>query len=179
MSNQNLTNEELKKEIDSRVLKIKDWFVRENFSAEQILNFAAIIFAQSSILEEEQQEHIEELERHAQQLVSFSSVFDQSRDMAHAYIKLLEQTPSKLVDALVKGVLIGKSIAPKRNAKKRHAEHHSMKAEVFVWCDANMLNYKSMDKAAEAIAGKITPIAFRTARAWIGEWKKLRSPGTA
>ena len=40
----------------------------------------------------------------------------------------------------------------------------------------NML--KSMDAAAQAIT-KQQPIAFRTARDWVGEWKKLRSTGTS
>lgn len=64
------------------------------------------------------------------------------------------------------------------NAIKRHAENHAMKADVFSWLDANMATCKSMDAAAEKIAGKIAPIAFRTARRWVGEWKKLRSAGT-
>ena len=62
-------------------------------------------------------------------------------------------------------------------ALKRHAENHSMKEDVFVWLDANRKNYKSMDAAAQAIT-KQQPIAFRTAREWVGEWKKLRSAGT-
>ena len=60
-------------------------------------------------------------------------------------------------------------------AIKRHAENHAMKADVYVWLDANMQRFKSMDSAAEAISGKVAPIAFRTARDWVGEWKKLRS----
>jgi len=63
-------------------------------------------------------------------------------------------------------------------AIKRHTENHAMKSEVFKWLDANMVNFKSMDGAAAAIAGKIAPIAFRTARDWTGEWKKLRSAST-
>ena len=62
-------------------------------------------------------------------------------------------------------------------AHKRHSENHAMKADVFVWLDANMLNFKSMDAAAQAIT-KQQPIAFRTARDWVGEWKKVRSTGT-
>ena len=64
-----------------------------------------------------------------------------------------------------------------RMALKRHSENHAMKADVFVWLDANMLNFKSMDAAAQAIT-KQQPIAFRTARDWVGEWKKVRSTGT-
>lgn len=64
------------------------------------------------------------------------------------------------------------------NAMKRHAENHAMKADVFTWLNTNMANFKSMDAAAEGIAGKVAPIAFRTARDWVGEWKKLRSAST-
>jgi hypothetical protein len=63
-------------------------------------------------------------------------------------------------------------------ARKRHAENHAMKADVYQWLDANMGNFKSMDAAAEAIAGNVVPIVFRTARDWVGQWKKLRSTGT-
>lgn len=63
-------------------------------------------------------------------------------------------------------------------AHKRHAENHAMKAEVFAWLDSNMQRFKSMDSAAEAIAGKVVPVSFRTARSWVGHWKKDRSSGT-
>ncbi len=71
------------------------------------------------------------------------------------------------------------SVAQALRASKRHAEHRAMKDEVFLWLDVNMRNFKSMDKAAEAIAGKLAPIAWRTARDWVGDWKKLRSAGRA
>lgn len=63
-------------------------------------------------------------------------------------------------------------------ASKRHAENRDMKNEVFQWLDLNMSSFKSMDEAAEAIAGKVQPVKFRTARDWVGQWKKLRSPST-
>ena len=63
-------------------------------------------------------------------------------------------------------------------ALKRHAETRSMKLDVFQWLEENMHNYKSMDKAAEAVIRQ-QPIAFRTARDWVGEWKKLRSTSKA
>lgn len=69
------------------------------------------------------------------------------------------------------------TIVAKAKALKRHAENHAMKSEVFQWLDANRGKFKSMDAAAEAIT-KQQPIAFRTARAWTGDWKKLRSTGT-
>lgn len=59
-------------------------------------------------------------------------------------------------------------------AIKRHDENRAMKADTFVWLDANRDQYKSMDAAAQAIT-KQQPIAFRTARAWVGDWRKLRS----
>lgn len=62
-------------------------------------------------------------------------------------------------------------------AIKRHHENRSMKADVFAWLDSNMANFKSMDAAAQAII-KQQPIAFRTARDWVGDWKKLRSAST-
>ena len=73
----------------------------------------------------------------------------------------------------------GESVSARARAAAnvRHAENRSMKADVFTWLNANMVNFKSMDSAAEAIT-KQQPITFRTARDWIGEWKKLRSTGT-
>jgi hypothetical protein len=62
-------------------------------------------------------------------------------------------------------------------AGKRHAEHREMKREVFDWLDQNMPNFSSMDAAAEAIAGKLVPIKWRTARDWVALWKKERSAG--
>ncbi|WP_374591439.1 hypothetical protein [Aquabacterium sp.] len=75
-------------------------------------------------------------------------------------------------------ISMGRKALATAGANALHAENRAMKADVFAWLDAHMKNFKSMDKAAEAIAGKIAPIAFRTARAWVGEWKKLRSAGT-
>lgn len=63
-------------------------------------------------------------------------------------------------------------------AYSRNAENRAMKQFVFTWLDANMSQFKSMDAAAEAIAGKVAPIKWRTARNWVAEWKKLRSAGT-
>ncbi|MFC7516592.1 hypothetical protein ACFQUU_16405 [Herbaspirillum sp. GCM10030257] len=71
----------------------------------------------------------------------------------------------------------GSSKLAKLGADARHTENRKMKSDVFAWCDENMARHKSMDSAAEAIAGKEVPVTFRTARSWIGEWKKLRSAG--
>ena len=65
-----------------------------------------------------------------------------------------------------------------RGANARHAENRAMKEHVFNWCDKNMLNFSSMDNAAEEVARKEVKVAFRTARSWIGQWKKERSAST-
>ena len=65
----------------------------------------------------------------------------------------------------------------KAAAQVRHTENRNMKADVFEWLDARMADFKSMDAAAQAII-KQQPVVFRTARSWVGEWKKLRSTGT-
>jgi len=66
----------------------------------------------------------------------------------------------------------------KKALDARHAENRAMKKEVHAWLDENMSKFNSMDSAAESIAGDVAPIKWRTARDWIGEWKKLRSAGT-
>ena len=62
-------------------------------------------------------------------------------------------------------------------ALKRHHENHQMKADVFDWLESNIHNYKSMDAAAEAIAGKLVPLTFRTVRKWVKEYKDMQSAG--
>lgn len=64
-------------------------------------------------------------------------------------------------------------------AKASHAEHRAIRQDVYKWLDANMARFRSMDEAASAIAGKVAPIAWRTARDWVGEWKKVRAAGKA
>ena len=51
------------------------------------------------------------------------------------------------------------------------------KDQAFDWLRSNMQNYKSMDATAEAIAGKIVPVTFRTARKWVKEYKDIQSAG--
>src|SRR5258708_38136378 len=68
------------------------------------------------------------------------------------------------------------SVVAKKAAIKRHAEHYEMKEQVFAWCAVHLQEHPSMDAAAEAIAGNPFPIAFRTARSWIGEYRKRVPP---
>ncbi len=62
-------------------------------------------------------------------------------------------------------------------AIKRHQEHHAMKLEVFAWLNLNFHKYRSMDATAEAIAGKLVPLKFRTVRKWVKEYKDMQSAG--
>ena len=64
-------------------------------------------------------------------------------------------------------------------ANARHAEHRAMKKDIWDWYKQNGHLYRSMDAAAEAAAGKIAPITFRTARAWIGQFKKSEAKHSA
>lgn len=66
----------------------------------------------------------------------------------------------------------------RRGADARHAENRAMKAQLFEWCAVHLTKFKSLDAAAFAVAQIELPITFRTARSWIGEWKKLQSAGT-
>lgn len=60
-------------------------------------------------------------------------------------------------------------------AARRHIENHAMRAQVFEWLDENMKHIASFDAAADAIAGKVVPVKWRTARDWVALWRKVRS----
>jgi len=72
-----------------------------------------------------------------------------------------------------------RSALAKRAASARHSENRAMKQQVFEWCDAYMAQTPSMDTAASRVAGVVVPVAWRTVRDWMTEWRKLRSAGTA
>lgn len=71
--------------------------------------------------------------------------------------------------------LAERSNSARLSAGVAHSENRAMKEEVFEWLDENRKNYKTLDQVAHAIAGKVAPIAWRTARRWVGEWRKLRA----
>lgn len=81
------------------------------------------------------------------------------------------------IENSVNAVTAARTALAKAAAQARHTETRNMKADVFEWLDAHMAEFKSMDAAAQAII-KQQPVVFRTARDWVGEWKKLRSAGT-
>ncbi len=63
----------------------------------------------------------------------------------------------------------------KKKAAKAHVENRAMKEQAENWWHENRHQHRSKDGAAEAIAGKVVPVKFRTARKWIDDWEKLRS----
>lgn len=64
------------------------------------------------------------------------------------------------------------STRAKRAADGTHAENRKMKAQVFRWCDENRHKYKSRERAAQAVAGKIVPVMPRTVYEWMVSWEK-------
>jgi len=65
-----------------------------------------------------------------------------------------------------------RSLGARKASLARHRENRQMKQDVFIWCDSHRHEYPSMDRAAEAVAGKVVSITFRTASDWIREWNK-------
>lgn len=86
--------------------------------------------------------------------------------------------PKHILNLIGEAKKAGRKEVSSKALEKRHAENRAMKLDVFTWLDNNINRFKSMDAAAEAIAGNVVPLTFRTAREWVGEWKKLRSTRT-
>lgn len=63
-------------------------------------------------------------------------------------------------------------------ADKRHEENRAMRAQVIQHYEENETKFKSIEAAAEAIAGKIVPVKHRTVADWIREFRKQRSART-
>lgn len=73
-----------------------------------------------------------------------------------------------------------RSLLGRKGAEKRHEETRNIREQVHQWCEAHLSAYRSLDAAAEAvIAQRLAPITFRTARKYVGEWRKLHSAGKA
>jgi hypothetical protein len=83
---------------------------------------------------------------------------------------------SKLVEERVKNLI---SLQASKAAIRRHEENRAMKSQVLDWYAIHKHEYGSKDSAAEAVAGKLVPVTFRTARSWISEAaKRVRSART-
>jgi hypothetical protein len=78
--------------------------------------------------------------------------------------------------ALQEAERVIRSTQARAAANARHAEHRSIKSDVFNWLDSQP-PFKSNEAAAAAITRQ-QPIAHTTARDWFKEWKKLRSAST-
>lgn len=84
-------------------------------------------------------------------------------------LHLSTETATAMIEARAREKI---SLKNSKAALTRHAENHKLKSYVFDWCDKHFNEYVSMDAAATAVAGKIVPVAFRTARNWISAWKR-------
>ncbi|MEO6687866.1 MAG: hypothetical protein ABIS07_17325 [Dokdonella sp.] len=74
--------------------------------------------------------------------------------------------------------MVGQKMAPPiahLGAKARHAGNRAMKQQAVADYLENATRYGSKDAAAEAIAGKVVPVKFRTVRDWL---KNLPRAGT-
>lgn len=138
---------------------------------------SALSYEELERLSNSMREELEVMWRSSQYLNKMKSVPPEHKDFLAS--EFLSRIPSDLVaDAFLSGARTSKLVQAKSNANRRHVENRAMKVDVFKWLDSNMIHYKSMDAAAQAIAGKIAPITFRTARTWVGHWKKQLSAST-
>ena len=98
--------------------------------------------------------------------------------------KAIEWLSAAYLDLLACNEMASEIIGTPRDSARaaafvRHRENREMKSQVFEWLDANRSKHSSMDKCAELISRNLVPIAFRTARTWVGDWAKAKqSPRT-
>lgn len=155
-------------------------------SAEEVEGFRQLVAFGRRLRDEQRQraERVYSAFIEGNELVDMDDPSDSGSISANAWAKKMSEaiasdldhrSISDFVELILKS---HESASQAAKAHKRHAEHRAMKEDVFVWLDANMQRFKSMDAAAEAIAGKVAPVKFRAARDWVGEWRKLRSTGT-
>lgn len=83
------------------------------------------------------------------------------------------------IDPFIQMVLsFQKSMEQSQNGLAAHTENHAMRDQIYAWLDANKTPKMSMDTAADHIK-KVVPLAWRTVRDHVGEWKKVREAGKA
>jgi hypothetical protein len=66
----------------------------------------------------------------------------------------------------LKGPTLASDVA-RKNALKLHEEHHGMKDDVLAHFERHKHEYKTLNEAAESIAGKVVPLSFRTVREYL------------
>lgn len=166
---------------EPRLVAQREWIMAAfKGDLDAICNFAAVLMLQGRDLDKENQElvtKINQIHRNAFYLAE-STKLEGYVKLNVARMTLEHEADDPAALSFMSGLSSSKSIRARSDAYKRNAENHSMKKEVFAWLDANMKEGMSMDSAAEKIFGKIVPVTFRTARTWVGQWKKLRSSGT-
>lgn len=86
-----------------------------------------------------------------------------------ARIENLSHETSESAHRLAKKLI---SERARRGASAAHRENRAMKAQVFEWCEAELVNHPSIDAAAAAIAGKLVPVTFRTVQGWISQYRR-------
>jgi len=72
-----------------------------------------------------------------------------------------------------------RSESARRAAIASHRENHAERAYVETYFAEHRAAFRSMDAAAQAIAGTHVTATYRTVRRWIGEWSKRHSARTA
>lgn len=85
------------------------------------MDFLISIWATSSIEEKILKKETEELKALLRNLSGFFQIAERSHSASLVYLELLKEYPDDVYFALSKGVAVGKSIAPRKNASKRHA----------------------------------------------------------
>lgn len=177
MNKEQITSKDEFAELKIRQENIEKW-ARDNLDFEQAIKMLALHKAASEQLLECAHRSTRITE---QKLTELREKLDEKGALVDALndsLKLNMALPAMLEEAHRNAFDEGKSAIPKQNAMKRHAEHHAMKVDVFKWLDSNFDNCKSMDSAAEMMAGKLVPAKFRTVRGWVTEWKKLHPAST-
>lgn len=170
-------NDIFKISLPRRTAEIEAW-AKVNLSFEQAIRLFAVHKAACEQLLDDAEFHNRVT---TQQLTWLGEKIDEKKEVVDALndlLKLNMALPTMLEETHRNAFNKGKSAIPKQNARKRHAENHAMKVDVFKWLDSNFDNCKSMDSVAEMMAGKLVPATFRTVRGWVTEWKKLRSAST-
>lgn len=176
-----LEADRVRRDHEPRLVAQREWIAKAfKGDVDAICNFAASLWLQCSDLSEENEElvgRLNRINRNAYYLAE-STKMDPNIKLNVARLTLQHDIDDPASSSFMSGIGVSKSLKAKLDARKRNAENHAMKSEVFIWLDLNMIPGMKMDPTAEMIAGKVVPVAFRTARKWVGEWKKLRSAGT-
>lgn len=102
-------------------------------------------------------------------------------DLSERAFLLLEELGNRRVnDVVEQGVSVSARLLARRGGMARNKSNQEGKNAVFEWLDQNLVSYSGkLDAAADAIAAAgVASVEWRTIRAYITEYRKLRSAGT-